>query len=88
LNYLSAAIEDDKLFELIIQTVFKIQIESLTTNNYAGQAGGRKDYNPRIGYLQDFHRSIFQGGSVSSNAPFGTSEVKDTYTRPSTAYVI
>jgi len=33
---------------------------------------GRKDYDPRGGYLKDFHRFAVHGGSVTSNAPFGT----------------
>jgi len=37
-------------------------------------AGSRKMYDPsKNSYLMDHHRQVAQGGSVSQNAPFGTS---------------
>lgn len=85
-NYLSAPVEDEKYFELIMINTFKLQSSYQVTDSYAGSAVGRKDYNPRAGYLQDFHRSIVKGGSVSQNAPFGTSDQKQEVKRPSTAF--
>jgi len=82
LSCLSASIEDDKYFEMIITSVFKIQYESKYYENYAG--AGKQGYNPKIGYLQDFHRSMLKGGSVSHHAPFGT--YAEEMNRPSTAY--
>ena len=53
----------------------------MKTNNMA--IVGRRDYNPKLGYLQDFHRSSYQGGSVSATAPFGTTfDNKSTYKPP------
>jgi len=87
LLYISANTEDDKHFEAIIQSIFKLETERNYQDSYAGQGGnfflehlllisiqkaGRKNYDPTKGYLNDFHRSSQHGGSVSQNAPFGT----------------
>lgn len=83
LRYLSAPTTDDKFFELVIKNIFRIRDESNYSDFYAGQ--GRKEYNPRSGYMSDFHRSVYKGGSVSSNAPFGTSDQSDSYHRPNSS---
>eukprot|EP01017_Pseudomicrothorax_dubius_P009839 TRINITY_DN13433_c0_g1_i8.p1 TRINITY_DN13433_c0_g1~~TRINITY_DN13433_c0_g1_i8.p1 ORF type:complete len:560 (+),score=193.58 TRINITY_DN13433_c0_g1_i8:448-2127(+) len=87
LSYFSAVVLDDKLFETIFSTTFRLISENPRRQVYAGIAGGRKDFNPRAGYLQDFHRGIYSGGSVAQNAPFGTSDGKVDYStamRPKT----
>lgn len=71
--YISAVIEDENYFEMVVRTTFKLTAETSYEDVSAGGAGGRRDYNPKLGYLNDFHRSKYQGGSVSANAPFGTS---------------
>jgi len=83
LRYISAPIEDDKYYELIIKGVFRVKDEQNYSNFYAGQ--GRKEFNPRSGYMNDFHRSIYKGGSVSQNAPFGTSDQNEVIRRPQSA---
>jgi len=83
---LSAAAEDDKYFELVILHTFKIRIETRYQDTVAGQAGGRRDYNPKAGFIYDMHQSIYKGGSTTSNAPYGTSDTHDSVQRPQTAY--
>jgi len=43
-------------------------------------AGSRKLFDPTSkGYLMDHHRHAVKGGSISSNAPFGTSNEPTNY---------
>jgi hypothetical protein len=43
-------------------------------------AGSRKLFDPTSkGYLMDHHRCAVKGGSISSNAPFGTSSEPTNY---------
>ena len=43
-------------------------------------AGSRKVFNPGVkGYLQDHHKYAIYGGTVSQNAPFGTSHEPTAY---------
>ena len=81
MNYVSSAIEDDKFFEIVVTTLFKIQVENQSDKQYAGKGVGRRDYDPKAAYLQDLHRSHAKGGSVSNYAPFGTSADSTTETR-------
>ncbi|CAD8172780.1 unnamed protein product [Paramecium octaurelia] len=66
----SASVPDDKYFEQILVTVFRIQAEQQKTHH----AGNKQVFEPdhKRSYLQDHHRYVVQGGSVSANAPFGT----------------
>ncbi len=53
--------------------------------------GGEKTFgsNHKQNFLQDHHRYMINGGTVTSNAPFGTfNEPTDykTKSRPSTSY--
>ena len=43
-------------------------------------AGSRKLFDPSAkGYLMDHHRYAVKGGTISSNAPFGTSSDPTNY---------
>lgn len=45
--------------------------------------GGRKDYNPQTGYIQNMHTSFYSGRSFASSAPYGTSqEHENPYQEP------
>ena len=54
---------------LVLLVIFISQNKILTQ-----KGGGKKDYDPVSGYVQNMHRSQYQGGSVTSQAPFGTSQ--------------
>ena len=70
----SATIEDDDYFRAVVHETFKIRPES-RQHSWAGfPGGGKKEYDPQSSYSQNMHRSQYQGGSVSSQAPFGTSQ--------------
>lgn len=86
-NYLSAGIDDDKYFEHLLIGVFDIVIDSNIANKRAGKCkikfifgetnpicyvADRPDYDPKVGYLQDFHRGLLSGKGVTEAAPFGT----------------
>lgn len=73
LLYLNGAIEDDEYFRVTVQQTFKIRPES-RQNTWAGMTGGRKDYDPKTGYVQNMHTSFYSGRTFTSSAPFGTSE--------------
>ncbi|KAM3137798.1 hypothetical protein pb186bvf_010041 [Paramecium bursaria] len=80
----SAAIADDKYFEQILISLFRLDKDQ-TKNHHAG---GKQVFDPdhKRGYLQDHHRYVIAGGSVSANAPFGTTQ-QEQQQRPSTAFV-
>ncbi|CAD8075605.1 unnamed protein product [Paramecium primaurelia] len=84
-NY-SASIPDDKYFEQIIVNVFRL-LQDGSKNHYAGN---KQVFEPdhKRGYLQDHHRFVLQGGSVSANAPFGTFTQQEqlAQSRPSVGY--
>lgn len=48
---------------------------------YAGGSNSRKTFDPshQKGYLMDHHRHKIKGGSITSNAPFGTSNEPTSY---------
>ncbi|EGR27426.1 hypothetical protein IMG5_196080 [Ichthyophthirius multifiliis] len=77
-NNLSASISDDHFFEIILVNTFSLQQQnSYLQNNYAGH---KNMFDPnKKGFLQDHHRSLTNGGTVSSNAPFGTSQEPTEY---------
>ena len=75
---LSLSISEDQLFESIAQNFWKIGSVVRIEDEYAGS---RKLFDPtKKGYLQDHHRYALNGGSVSSNAPFGTFSTPTVYT--------
>ena len=87
-SHYSAAIEEDLMFEAIIVNCFKLTQESKMENSYAGIAGGYKVHGQtrlpyetfhKASYLQDHHKQLYYGGTVTSNAPFGTFEEKTNY---------
>jgi len=73
-NTVSTTIDDDAYFEMYIQNTFKLLQGSPKKHVYAGGCGGRQGFSPHDGYIQDFHRHLYNGGTVSGNAPFGTME--------------
>eukprot|EP01015_Nassula_variabilis_P006884 TRINITY_DN1523_c0_g1_i1.p1 TRINITY_DN1523_c0_g1~~TRINITY_DN1523_c0_g1_i1.p1 ORF type:complete len:677 (-),score=121.97 TRINITY_DN1523_c0_g1_i1:107-2137(-) len=77
----SASVDDDALYEAILNNVFKLQSEKNYADVFAGQAGGRRDYKPgsRHGYMNDHHKHILFGGSVAQYAPFGTLQTPTEY---------
>eukprot|EP00825_Cyclidium_porcatum_P007794 TRINITY_DN1390_c0_g1_i9.p1 TRINITY_DN1390_c0_g1~~TRINITY_DN1390_c0_g1_i9.p1 ORF type:complete len:523 (+),score=123.87 TRINITY_DN1390_c0_g1_i9:62-1630(+) len=70
-HYVSASIEDDKLFETLLVGCFKLSHESQLYKNYAGS---KQIFDPdsKKSFLLDHHRNLIYGGTVSQNAPFGT----------------
>ncbi|KAL4489389.1 hypothetical protein ABPG72_002685 [Tetrahymena utriculariae] len=76
-NNMSASIQDDQLFESILVNTYRLSQQNSLINKYAGQ---RNAFDPeKKGFLQDHHRFIVNGGTVSSNAPFGTSQEPTHY---------
>lgn len=68
---------DDKLFESIMFNFWKVNTSINIQEQYAGS---RKLFDPtKNGYLMDHHRYVVKGGSVSQNAPFGTSHEPTNY---------
>lgn len=53
----------------------KINIEEM----YAGSRKNTFDPSNQKGYLMDHHRYKVKGGTISSNAPFGTSSEPTSY---------
>jgi len=80
-TYFSASVADDKFFEKIIVAVFRILNETNLHQNYAGSKNVF-DQDHKSSYLQDHHRYMIHGGSVSSNAPFGTFSEGTDYNNP------
>ena len=80
-RHYSAATEEEKLFESILINCFKLTQDNPVTNSFAGMAGGRKNYETfhRASYLQDHHKHLYYGGTVTSNAPYGTFDEKMDY---------
>jgi hypothetical protein len=71
IEHLSLSIIDDKLFETVLFHFWRLENSANITEMYAGS---RKVFDPaKKSYLMDHHRYAVQGGSVSQNAPFGTS---------------
>jgi Ca2+-binding EF-hand superfamily protein len=70
----SATIEDDDYFRAVVHETFKIRPESRQSSWAGYPGGGKKDYDPQASYAQNMHKSQYQGGSVISQAPFGTSQ--------------
>ena len=68
---MSLSISEDQVFESILQNFWKMQSKTNINDMYAGS---RKLFDPsKKSYLMDHHRYAVKGGSISSNAPFGTS---------------
>lgn len=61
---------DDRLFESILLNFWKLESSTNISEKYAGS---RKVIELKNSYLLDHHRQVVKGGSVSQNAPFGTS---------------
>lgn len=73
----SLSILDDKLFESVLYNFWKLDTSSSILDKYAGS---RKLFDgTKNNYLMDHHRYVVQGGSVSQNAPFGTSLEPTSY---------
>ncbi len=71
LENLSLTTSEDLLFESILQNFWKMQSKVNISEMYAGS---RKLFDTSAkSYLMDHHRYAVKGGSISSNAPFGTS---------------
>jgi Ca2+-binding EF-hand superfamily protein len=85
-NNISGSIDDDRYFEEMMNTAWRLKggspVKAAWTNSYeSGQPTGRASW------MADHHRSML-GGSVSSTAPFGTSDVPtdwSTSLRPRTS---
>ncbi|EGR29644.1 hypothetical protein IMG5_151930, partial [Ichthyophthirius multifiliis] len=76
-NNYSASIQDDQFFETILVNTFKLSQQNQLTSKYAGH---RNMFDPlKKGFLQDHHRYLINGGSVSSNAPYGTFQEPTDY---------
>jgi hypothetical protein len=76
-EHLSLSIIDDRLFETVLYHFWRLENSVNITEKYAGS---RKVFDPsKKGYLMDHHRYAVQGGSVSQNAPFGTSVEPTAY---------
>lgn len=74
---LSLSISEDQLFEALALNFWKIDSLVKIKEQYAGS---RKVFDPsKKGYLQDHHKYAVNGGSVSQNAPFGTSSTPTIY---------
>ena len=68
---------EDLLFESILQNFWRMQSNANISEKYAGS---RKLFDPSSkSYLMDHHRYAVKGGSISSNAPFGTSNEPTNY---------
>ncbi len=74
---MSLATSEDLLFESILQNFWRMQSKVNISEKYAGS---RKlfDHGAKS-YLLDHHRYAVKGGSISSNAPFGTSNEPTNY---------
>ena len=74
---LSLSIIDDRLYESILHNFWRVDSSTNISEKYAGS---RKVFeSTKNCYLMDHHKSVVKGGSVSQNAPFGTSFEKTTY---------
>lgn len=71
-NNVSASIDDDRYFELMMSNAWKLQEDS----GRAAYAGSSKGFSPdsKRAYLMANHPSAALGQSVSSTAPYGTTE--------------
>lgn len=69
---MSLSIIDDKLYESILQNFWRLESSLNINEKYAGS---RKVFDTsKNSYLLDHHRNVVNGGSVSQNAPFGTTQ--------------
>ena len=74
---MSLSVIDDKLYESILQNFWRLESSVNISQKYAGS---RKVFeSPKDCYLLDHHRYVVKGGSVSQNAPFGTSQDPTNY---------
>ncbi|CAG9315599.1 unnamed protein product [Blepharisma stoltei] len=71
-NNVSASIDDDRYFELMMNNAWKLQQDS----GRGAYAGSSKGFSPdsKRAYLLANHPSAALGKSVASTAPYGTSE--------------
>jgi hypothetical protein len=77
LENLSLSVIDDKLYESILQNFWRLESGANISEKYAGS---RKVFDTsKNSYLMDHHRYAVKGGSVSQNAPFGTSQEPTNY---------
>ncbi|OMJ76707.1 hypothetical protein SteCoe_23868 [Stentor coeruleus] len=86
----SASIDDDKYFELMMQNAWKLTGESVKQEPWAGQFTTKNfTQNSKSTYVAINHPSAL-GGTLNSYAPFGTSDEPvdySTHLRPSTRVV-
>jgi hypothetical protein len=75
---ISGATAEDQLFEVVLQSLFRMPSEVRIEDKYAGSKN-LFDVGKKNGYLIDHHRQRVKGGSVSQNAPFGTSSEMTDY---------
>lgn len=74
---MSLSIIDDKLYESVLQNFWKLESSINISEKYAGS---RKVFETSKNcYLLDHHRYVVKGGSVSQNAPFGTTQEPTNY---------
>ena len=86
-NNVSANIDNDQYFELMIINGFKLYDTVPQYQQYA-PAGGRKDVDIKAGWKEDFSNQF--KSKTTANAPFGTSNAPTEYStnlRPQTANV-
>ena len=77
LENLSLSVIDDKLYESVLQNFWRLESGLNINEKYAGS---RKVFDAsKNSYLMDHHRYVVKGGSVSQNAPFGTTHEPTNY---------
>jgi len=85
-NNISASIDDDRYFEEMMTNAWKLRGESPTKQPAWASSFATGQPSGRASWMADHHRSML-GGSVSSTAPFGTSDAPtdwSTSLRPKT----
>lgn len=87
-NNVSASIDEDAYFEVMMVNAWKLQGDGLQKGAWAGAYSGR-DFRPnsKQQWMNDHHRSAI-AGSTSAAAPYGTDNIEidwSTSNRPSTA---
>jgi len=75
-NNVSANIDNDQYFELMIINSYRLYDSSPQYQQY-GPAGGRKDVDTKSGWTQDYSNQF--KSKTTANAPFGTSDAPTEY---------
>lgn len=75
-NNVSANIDNDQYFELMLVNSYKLYDSTPQYQQYA-PAGGRKDVDVKAGWSQDYSNQF--KSKTTANAPFGTSDTPTEY---------